>query len=127
MLVTDAMPSVGADTRSFQIQGRTITVVPGVDGDKIVDDEGRLAGAHLDMAGAVRNAVRILGLDLADAMRMASANPAAFLKLTGRSAASLPVSAPSLALLDEDLQVTRTWIDGQGSQPFMAGARIAQG
>ena len=53
MLVTDAMPSVGAATRSFQIQGRTITVVPGVDGDKIIDEDGRLAGAHLDMAGAV--------------------------------------------------------------------------
>ena len=46
MLVSDAMPSVGAETKSFEIQGRTITV----DGDKIVDDEGRLAGAHLDMA-----------------------------------------------------------------------------
>jgi N-acetylglucosamine-6-phosphate deacetylase len=81
MLVTDAMPSVGADTRSFQIQGRPISVVGTVNGDKIVDDEGRLAGAHLDMASAVRNAVRMLGLDLVDAVRMASASPAAFLKL----------------------------------------------
>jgi N-acetylglucosamine-6-phosphate deacetylase len=116
LLVTDAMPSVGAATRSFQIQGRTITVVPGIEGDKIVDDEGRLAGAHLDMAGAVRNAVKLLGLSLEDALRMASANPAAFLKLdreVGRISAG---QRASFALLDDDLQVTRTWIDGQASE-----------
>jgi N-acetylglucosamine-6-phosphate deacetylase len=113
LLVTDAMPSVGAATRSFQIQGRTITVVPGVDGDKIVDDEGRLAGAHLDMAGAVRNAVKLLGLSLEDALRMASANPAAFLKLDREVGRISTGQRASLALLDDDLRVTRTWIDGQ--------------
>jgi N-acetylglucosamine-6-phosphate deacetylase len=108
MLVTDAMPSVGADTRSFEIQGRRITV----NGDKIVDDKGRLAGAHLDMASAVRNAVRLLNLELPDAVRMASASPAAFLKLgdVGRIA---PGQRANLALLDAQLNVTRTWIDGR--------------
>ena len=113
LLVTDAMPSVGAATRSFQIQGRTITVVPGVDGDKIVDDEGRLAGAHLDMAGAVRNAVKLLGLALPAALRMASANPAAFLKLDRDVGRLLPGQRANFALLDDNLQVTRSWIDGQ--------------
>ena len=109
MLVTDAMPSVGADTRSFQIQGRKITV----NGDKIVDDEGRLAGAHLDMATAVRNSVRLLNLELPDAVRMASASPAAFLKLNdvGRIA---PGQRANLVLLDPQLNVARTWIDGRG-------------
>ncbi len=108
MLVTDAMPSVGADTRSFEIQGRKITV----NGDKIVDDEGRLAGAHLDMATAVRNSVRLLNLELPDAVRMASASPAAFLKLedVGRIA---PGQRANLVLLDPQLNVTRTWIDGR--------------
>jgi N-acetylglucosamine-6-phosphate deacetylase len=112
LLVTDAMPSVGATTRSFQIQGRTISVIPGIHGDKIVDEDGRLAGAHLDMAGAVRNAVSILGLELGDALRMASANPADFLKLqdVGRI---VPGQRANLVLLDERLQVTRTWIDGR--------------
>jgi N-acetylglucosamine-6-phosphate deacetylase len=108
MLVTDAMPSVGADTRSFEIQGRRITV----NGDKIVDDEGRLAGAHLDMASAVRNSVRMLGLELHDAVRMASASPASFLKLkdVGRIA---PGQRANLVLLDAQLNVKNTWIDGQ--------------
>jgi N-acetylglucosamine-6-phosphate deacetylase len=108
MLVTDAMPSVGADVKEFRIQGRLITI----DGDKIVDDEGRLAGAHLDMAGAVRNSVKLLGLPLPDAVRMASAAPAAFLKLddSGRIA---PGQRANLVLADDGLNVQGTWIDGR--------------
>ena len=107
MLVTDAMPSVGSDLKSFRIQGRLITVI----GDKIVDEDGRLAGAHLDMATAVRNAVKILGAEPAAALRMGSRNPAEFLKLdnVGRIA---PGQRANLVLLDDELQVRGTWIDG---------------
>lgn len=110
LLVTDAMPSVGADARSFQIQGRRITV----SGDRIVDDEGRLAGAHLDMASAVRNAVTLLGLDLATALRMASAHPAAFLRLEDRGRIA-PGQRADLVLLDERLEVQGTWIGGEAA------------
>lgn len=109
LLVTDAMPSVGADARTFQLQGRTITV----NGDKIVDEDGRLAGAHLDMASAVRNAVKMLGLKLEDALRMASGNPAAFLKLDSQLGRICAGQRANLVLLDSRLDVTRTWIDGQ--------------
>jgi len=109
LLVSDAMPSVGADTRAFQIQGKNITV----NGDKIVDDEGRLAGAHLDMAGAVRNAVKLLGLELGSALRMASGNPAAFLKLEARVGRIATGQRADLVLLDAELAVKQTWIDGR--------------
>jgi N-acetylglucosamine-6-phosphate deacetylase len=107
MLVTDAMPSVGSELKSFHIQGRSITVL----GDRIVDEDGRLAGAHLDMAGAVRNAVDLLGVPLADALMMGSRNPAEFLRLQnlGRIA---PGQRASLVMLDDRLQVHGTWIDG---------------
>ncbi len=111
LLVTDAMPSVGADAKSFEIQGRQITV----EGDKLVDDEGRLAGAHLDMAGAVRNAVQMLGLDLGVALRMASANPAAFLRLERQLGRIAPGQRANLALLGDRLAVINTWIDGEPS------------
>jgi N-acetylglucosamine-6-phosphate deacetylase len=108
MLVSDAMPSVGSAVKEFRIQGKRITV----QGDKIVDEDGRLAGAHLHMAGAVRNTVEMLGVPLADALRLASANPAAFLKLgdVGRIA---PGQRANLALVDEELNVSSTWIDGR--------------
>jgi N-acetylglucosamine-6-phosphate deacetylase len=107
MLVTDAMPSVGSDTKSFQIQGRPITVV----GDKIVDESGGLAGAHLDMASALRNTVKLLGIEPATALRMASRNPAEFLGLDGIGRIA-PGMRANLVLLDDDLRVQATWIDG---------------
>jgi len=120
LLVSDAMPSVGAEMKSFVLNGRPITVAD----RKLVDEEGRLAGADLDMASAVRNAVRMLGLPLVDAVRMASANPADFLALrdVGRIAAG---QRANLVLLDDDLHVRETWIDGEASPrplPAIAGA-----
>jgi N-acetylglucosamine-6-phosphate deacetylase len=108
MLVTDAMPPVGSPEPSFVLQGRTIHVKDGV----CRDENGTLAGTGLDMATAVRNAVTLLGLEIAEAARMASEYPAAFLGLDrelGRIAAGYRAN---LALLDDDLRVTRTWIEG---------------
>src|SRR5512141_2236199 len=44
-----------------------------------VGEAGTLAGAHLDMASAVRNAVRLAQISLEDALRAASLTPAKFL------------------------------------------------
>ena len=108
MLVTDAMPSVGMIDKSFTIQGRPIRVVDGV----CVDANGTLAGSDLDMAGAVANAVRMTGLSLADAARMASASPAEFLGLKGEYGVIAPGARADLVLLDQDLKAKRTWIAG---------------
>src|SRR5579862_1206355 len=50
LLVTDAMPSVGTDRKSFNLQGRKITV----SGYVCIDEAGRLAGSNIDMASCVR-------------------------------------------------------------------------
>jgi N-acetylglucosamine-6-phosphate deacetylase len=74
--------------------------------------EGVLAGSDLDMATAVRNAVRGLEVPLEAALAMAARVPAEFLgigHLYGRIARG---SRANLALLDGNLNVTRTWIDG---------------
>ncbi|HKU90221.1 MAG TPA: N-acetylglucosamine-6-phosphate deacetylase [Steroidobacteraceae bacterium] len=120
MLVSDAMPSVGAAMKSFVLNGRPIKVAD----RKLVDEEGRLAGADLDMATAVRNAVRMLNLPIADAVRMASANPADFLVLRdiGRIAAR---QRANLVLLDDDLQVRESWIDGVSNAPSELSAARA--
>jgi N-acetylglucosamine-6-phosphate deacetylase len=108
MLVTDAMPPVGSSEPSFVLQGRTIHVKDGV----CRDENGTLAGTGLDMATAVRNAVSLLGLEIAEAARMASEYPAAFLGLDGELGRIAPGYRANLALLDDDLQVRRTWIEG---------------
>lgn len=109
MLVTDAMPSVGMTDKTFTIQGRPIRVVDGV----CVDENGTLAGSDLDMAGAVANAVRMVGLDLEDAAAMASRNPAEFLGLGADYGRIASGSKADLVLLGDDLKAQRTWIDGR--------------
>ena len=111
MLVTDAMPPVGSPATSFILQGRTIHVVDGV----CRDDNGTLAGTGLDMATAVRNAVHLLDLSIAEAARMASEYPAAFLGLDHELGRIAPGFRANLVLVDDELQVRRTWIEGISS------------
>jgi len=107
-LVTDAMPPVGADDPSYSLYGETITAVDGV----VRNAAGALAGSALDMATAVRNSVRLLGLPLEEASRMASTYPAQFLGLGDRHGRIAPGYQADLVLLDDDLQVVATWIAG---------------
>ncbi|MDR3511370.1 MAG: N-acetylglucosamine-6-phosphate deacetylase [Caulobacteraceae bacterium] len=118
MLASDAMPCVGASEKSFMLQGRRITVRNGV----CVDENGVLAGSDLDLATAVRNAVSLLGLDLADASRMASRNPAEFLGLGGEVGRIAPGYRADLVLLDAGLRVLETWVGGRDT----AAAPLAQ-
>lgn len=66
-----------------------------------------------DMARAVRNAVDSLGLDLADAIALASASPAAFLGMGDRRGRIAPGMAADLVLLGDDLTVRASWIAGR--------------
>jgi len=109
MLVTDAMPSVGTEARSFSLQGREITV----SGSVCIDEDGRLAGSNIDMASCVRNAVSLLGLPLPEAVRMASLYPAEFLGLAHELGRIAPGYRANLVLADDRLNVLDTWIDGE--------------
>ncbi|MCL7715052.1 N-acetylglucosamine-6-phosphate deacetylase [Stenotrophomonas mori] len=109
LLVTDAMPMVGADDPSFALYGEVITAVDGV----VRNAAGALAGSALDMATAVRNTVGLLGLPLAEAARMASTYPAQFLGMEDRYGHIAAGYQADFVLLDEALQVQATWIAGQ--------------
>ena len=111
MLVTDGMPIVGSLQDTFVLQGRTIRVVDGI----CRDENGTLAGTALDMAAAVRNAVVSLGLDIAEAARMASEYPAEFLGLGHELGRIAPGYRANLVLMDDEFKVLRTWIDGRAS------------
>lgn len=108
-LVTDAMPPVGSDDPSYALYGEIITAVDGV----VRNAAGSLAGSALDMATAVRNAVNLLGLPLAEAARMAATYPADFLGLSASHGRIATGYRADLVALDEQLRVTTTWIDGQ--------------
>jgi len=108
MLVTDAMPGVGTNNKSFLIGGRKITV----SGNLCLDDDGRLAGSNIDMATCVRNAVSMLGLTLPEAVRMASLYPAEFLGIAHDVGRIAPGFKANFVVADDQVQVSETWIDG---------------
>ncbi|HEY6023997.1 MAG TPA: N-acetylglucosamine-6-phosphate deacetylase [Pseudolabrys sp.] len=108
-LVTDAMPTVGTSLDRFELDGRTIRLA----GGRLTTEEGTLAGAHLDMASAVRNAVRLANVPLEDALRAASLTPARFLGLDSERGAIVPDARADLVALTQELTVVATWCDGE--------------
>jgi len=109
ILVTDAMPPVGGTQSSFRLQGESIVVR----GDRCEQNDGRLAGANLTMAGAVGNCVRLLGVPLTDALRFASAHPADMLGLGNKMGKIAPgFRADMVAFEEPAISVLQTWIAG---------------
>jgi N-acetylglucosamine-6-phosphate deacetylase len=108
MLVSDAMPSVGANLGVFQLMGRTISLHDG----RLTGADGTLAGAHLDMASAVRNAVNLAKLPLDDALRAASLTPARFLGLERERGALTTGARADMVAIADGLEVIATWVGG---------------
>lgn len=118
-LVTDAMPTVGASQDRFELVGRTIKLTNG----RLTTEEGTLAGAHLDMATAVRNVVKLAQLPLEDALRAASLTPARFLGLDKERGTLAAGAHADLVALSEGLNVVATWVDGYADdEPSDKGA-----
>ncbi len=112
-LVTDAMAPVGAPGSDFTLNGRPVRRIarPGAP-DRLELPNGTLAGAALDMASAVRFTAGTLGQGGPAALRRATADPAAFLKLPQHGRLRLGARA-DLVHLSDDLEVLRVWRAGQ--------------
>jgi N-acetylglucosamine-6-phosphate deacetylase len=109
ILVTDAMPPVGGTKSSFVLNGETIVVREG----RCARTDGKLAGACLDMATAVRNCVRLLGVPLTDALRFASTHPAQCLGLGNRlGKLAAGCRADMVAFDGTTIEVLHTWVAG---------------
>ena len=117
-LVTDAMPTVGTSLDHFELMGRTIGLADG----RLTTKAGTLAGAHLDMATAVRNSVKLAQLPLEDALRAASLTPAQFLGLEHERGALFPGARADLVALTDELGVVATWLGGRSDDPGVSSA-----
>lgn len=109
LLVSDSMPPAGTDMTDFTLHGRRIRRCRG----RLETEDGVLAGANIDLAGAVRNTVSLLGLSTEEALRMASLYPARFLRLDDRLGRLESGYRADLTLLDEFLHPLATWVAGQ--------------
>lgn len=107
-LVTDAMSTIGTDMTSFLLNDREIFR----EGGRLTLADGTLAGADIDMASCIRFVRDHVGLDLEEALRMASLYPAEAIGMTGRKGRLTHGHDADIAVIDGNINVLSTWITG---------------
>jgi N-acetylglucosamine-6-phosphate deacetylase len=108
-LVTDAMSITGTDWESFELTGQTVYRKDGA----LRLGNGTLAGADLTMIDAVTYVHRTIGLELDEALRMASLYPAQALGVEHERGRIAPGLRADLVHLGDDLTVRGTLIGGE--------------
>ncbi len=108
-LISDAMPTIGTDLQSFTLNGRKIHR----EGGKLVLADGTLAGADLDMISAVRFMVGTVGVNVDEALRMASLYPAMCLGADTRIGHLKAGAAADMVHLDQTLNIKSVWRGGK--------------
>jgi N-acetylglucosamine-6-phosphate deacetylase len=108
-LVTDAMATIGTDMTFFTLNGRGITRADG----RLTLDDGTLAGADLDMISAVRFIHETIGLELGEALRMASLYPAQAMRVDATHGRFVKGARADIVHLSEGLDVRGVWIGGE--------------
>jgi N-acetylglucosamine-6-phosphate deacetylase len=109
LLVTDAMKAMGMPEGEYALGDLPAIVKDGA----VRLKDGTLAGSVLTMADAVRNMVRLVGVPLHAAVAMASLHPARKHRLEGRKGSIAAGKDADLALLDKNLLVTETIVEGE--------------
>jgi N-acetylglucosamine-6-phosphate deacetylase len=107
-LVTDAMSTVGTDITRFMLNGREVTRAHG----KLTLADGTLAGCDLDMITAVRFMVQAVGVELDEALRMASLYPAQAIAIAERHGHLQAGAQADFVVLDDALDLHAVAIKG---------------
>lgn len=108
LLVTDAMRAKCCGDGQFELGGQQVTVVDG----KAMIENGTLAGSTLRMPQAIKNMVTYTGCSLAEAIQMASSNPAARLGLSDSKGKIAVGYDADFVILDADFNVEYTMSNG---------------
>jgi len=109
-LITDAMVAAGVGDGEYVLGSLNVQVR---DGEARLADGDSLAGSTLTMDNALRNAVRLAGIPLADAAVSASLTPARALGLADRIGSLEAGKQADLVVLDEDLRVASVLRKGE--------------
>ncbi len=116
VLVTDAATPAGAAPGRYRLGELDVELTPA--GRVVLAGTGRLAGSALSMDRGVENLMRLVGLPLADAVRMATVNPARAGRVPGRErglAAGERADFVQFRFDEESkrIEVTGTWMSGE--------------
>jgi N-acetylglucosamine-6-phosphate deacetylase len=107
-LITDGMPLAGTVDGDGEWEGQAIRV----EGGKAVRvADGTIIGGVITLDQTVRNAVAHMGVDVAEAWAMGSAVPAR--AMGTRSEEMEAGAAADFVVLDDEMRVVETWIDGE--------------
>ncbi len=113
VLVTDAAIPAGAEPGHYRFAGLDVDLT--ADGRVVLAGTSRLAGSALRMDRGVENLMRLAGLSLADAVRMATVNAARAGRVPGRTQGLVAGERGDLVefrLMDGRIEVTGTWVEG---------------
>jgi len=121
-LVTDAMRGAGMPDGVYTFGGPQGQEAIVQDGVAVMPDNSGFASSTVRMADLVRTMVRLVGVPLADALRMASTTPASVLGLAHRKGTLAPGKDADLVLLDRSLDVVMTMCRGRVTHPGGQGA-----
>ena len=107
-LVTDAMLTLAGQSTGFELHGESI----GLQGNRLTNEDGRLAGAHISLIQCVRNVLAHTETGLSDTLRMVTSNPARALGLEKEVGTVRPGCRAALTCLTRDLDVTAVMVEG---------------
>jgi N-acetylglucosamine-6-phosphate deacetylase len=108
VLITDAMAGAGLSDGQYELLGFKITVREG----KATQDDGTIAGSTALLNGCVKNVHEKVGIPLADAVKMATLNPARVIGVSNRLGSLHAGMDASMAVIDENLDVYLTMVNG---------------
>ena len=114
-LVTDAATPAGAPAGRYMLGDQPVDLT--ADGRVVLAGSDRLAGSALRMHHAVGNVMRLAGVSLADAVRMATVNPGRGGKVAGRETdfvvgATADITQFRLTPTNE-IEIVATWLGGE--------------
>ncbi len=102
------MPTVGSPDDVFLLNGREARR----EGGRLTLADGTLAGSDLSMIGALQYLVRVLGVDLEEALRLCSTHAAEFLGLADTHGRLGEGSRADMVWIGADLDLKGVWIGG---------------
>jgi N-acetylglucosamine-6-phosphate deacetylase len=113
VLVTDAAPPAGAAPGRYRLGEQEVDLSP--EGRVTLAGSDRLAGSALHMNDAVANAIRMAGISLDEAVRMATTNAARAGKVEGRSQGLKSGDRADLVqfTFDGNVKILAAWLDGR--------------
>ena len=108
ILVTDATAPAGADIEAFDFVGTTVYYKDG----KCFGEDGTLGGSAVTMIESIEQCVKFVGIELAEALRMATLYPARAISVEEKLGSIEVGKIANLAIFTNDYKVTATVVNG---------------